>query len=286
MKKVGFIDFELDNWHANNYPKMIHDASNGEYEVAYAWGYQDSKATDAQGNLIGMSNKEWAEKFGVELCETQEEVIEKSDVLIVLSPNNPEMHEILCEKPLASGKRTYVDKTFAPDKETAERIFQNAEAHGTPCFSTSALRYSAELSEIDLASIDRVYSEGPGTMEMYSIHQIEPIVKLMGVRVKRLMALSGPEHPSFVIEFVDGRTAQMVQRDDPSWGFRLQIVDKNNAAKVYEITSDFFHLFIVDLIKFFETGIVPVAHEQTIDVMAIRAAAVTASEKPFEWVEL
>ena len=41
--------------------------------------------------------------------------MEKSDCLLVLSPDNCEMHEELCQIPLRSGKRTYVDKTFAPD---------------------------------------------------------------------------------------------------------------------------------------------------------------------------
>ena len=27
MKKIGFIDFFLDEWHANNYPKWIRQAS-------------------------------------------------------------------------------------------------------------------------------------------------------------------------------------------------------------------------------------------------------------------
>ena len=71
--------------------------------------------------------EEWAEKKGIELKKSIEEVIEDSDCLVVLSPDNPEMHEELCKLPLASGKRTYVDKTFATSKAEAERIFENAE---------------------------------------------------------------------------------------------------------------------------------------------------------------
>ena len=132
-----------------------------------------------------------------------EEVIEKSDVLVVLSPDNPEMHEELCDLPLQSGKLCYVDKTFAPDKAAAERIFANAKAHGTKCYSSSALRFSAELNEIDTESICKIYSEGPGTYEIYSIHQIEPIVRLMNARAKRVMFTGDEKHPAMVIEFAD-----------------------------------------------------------------------------------
>lgn len=277
-KKIGFIDYYLDNWHANNYPEMIRKASGGRYEAAYAWGYMDAPG--------GMTNEEWAKKMGVELLASEEEVIERSDVLIVLSPDNPEMHERLCEKALKSGKRTYIDKTFADDAETAKRIFAVGEASGTPCFSTSALRCCEEWDDIDLAKIDKLYSEGPGPLDIYSIHQIEPIVRLMNVRVKRLMALDTKEHPSLVIEFEDGRKAQMIQRDDPTWSFSMTLVRKDNTAREISVNSDYFGSFIRMMIEFFETGIVPVPHEQTIDVMAIRHCAMKAAEDPFRWIDM
>ena len=204
MKKIGFIDYYLDEWHANNYPRFIKECTKGEFEVAYAYAKIDSP-------LNGMTNKEWAMKQNVELLDTIEEVIDKSDVLIVLSPDNPEMHEELTDLPLKSGKPVYVDKTFAPDKETAIRIFKNAEKHGTPCFSSSALRFASELNDIEKGEIYKIYSEGPGTYEIYSIHQIEPVVMLMNCRAKRVMGLGDEKHPSIIIEFEDGRYAQIHQ---------------------------------------------------------------------------
>ena len=41
MIKVGFIDYYLDEWHANNYVHMLHDYSNGEVEAVYAWAEID-----------------------------------------------------------------------------------------------------------------------------------------------------------------------------------------------------------------------------------------------------
>lgn len=281
MKKIGFIDYFLNEWHADNYPEMIKNATNGEYQVCYAWAYRQPPED------WGLkTNEEWAEIHGVELCGSMEEVIEKSDYLVVLSPDNPEMHEELCDLPLKSGKLTYVDKTFAPDKESAIRIFENADAHGTPCYSSSALRFSAELEEIDTENIYKVYSEGPASLSVYAIHQIEPIVRLMNARVKRLMFLGDVVHPSLIIEFEDGRYAQMYHRDDEAMSFRITTVDKDNKAKHYEIKSDYFGRFIKAMIAFFETGVAPVTHEQTIDVIAVRTAAIKAAETPFEWIEL
>ena len=280
MKKIGFIDYYLDEWHANNYPEFIKNQSNGRYEVCYAYGMIDSP-------IGGMTNKEWSEKYNIPLLDTIEEVIEKSDVLIVLSPDNPEMHLELTHLPLKSGKLVYVDKTFAPDKETAVEIFKHAEAHNTKCFSSSALRFADEFKDIDTSAIFKLYSEGPGTYDIYSIHQIEPIMSLMQCRATKVMALSDKAHPSLLIEFEDGRLAQMHHRTDaPSTTFRMTVCYENNTADVRVIESDYFSLFIDAMIEFFDTGIIPVPKEQTIDVIAVRNAGLKAFETPFEWVNI
>ena len=54
MKKIGFIDCYLSNWHANNYPAWIRESCQErglEYELAYAWAEvevspRDNKTTD------------------------------------------------------------------------------------------------------------------------------------------------------------------------------------------------------------------------------------------------
>ena len=95
MKKIGFIDYYLDEWHANSYPKFFEQWTEG-FEVAYAWAKIDKPN--------GLTTKEWREKYGIEVLPTMEEVIEKSDYLIVLCPNNPEHHERLTDLALKSGK--------------------------------------------------------------------------------------------------------------------------------------------------------------------------------------
>lgn len=277
MIKIGFIDYYLDEWHANNYPKMIKELSGGRYEVSFAYGKTDSP-------IGGMTNREWAEKNGVELLGSIEEVIEKSDRLIVLSPDNPEMHEELCELPLKSGKLVYVDKTFAPDRAAAERIFAHAKANNTKCYSSSALRFSSELKKVDKKKIHKIYSEGPGTYEIYSIHQIEPIVYLMESRAKQVMFTGECNHPSMIIKFEDGRYAQMYQTNNSP--FRITVDKEDNSSDIYTIESDYFRLFLKELINFFDTGEVPVPYEQTVDVIAVREAGMKAMKTPYKWTDV
>ena len=143
MKTIGFIDYFLDEWHANSYPAWIKEAAEklgSDVKLTYAWAEKNSEN--------GLTTSEWCEKFGTEKCDTLKEICEKSDYLIVLAPSNPEKHLEYAKEVLKYGKRTYIDKTFAPDYKEAKEIFDIAEKYGTEIFSSSALRYASELNAV------------------------------------------------------------------------------------------------------------------------------------------
>lgn len=278
MKTVGFIDYYLDEFHANNYPKWLNEVSNGELVVKYAYAKIDSP-------IGGMTTDEWCEKYGIQRVDTIEELIEKSDCLNVLSPDNPEMHEELCELALKSGKRVYIDKTFAETKASAEKIFAIAEEHGTPCFSASALRFATEYADIDKNEVAGLVSVGPGMLSNYSIHQIEPIVALMGPDALRVRFVGTEQLPAADIEYKDGRVAHFSHH---GWGcpFAMTIDMKDGTVKRVEVTSDYFNLFVKSMAAFFMGEEPTVSHADTIGVIALREAVIKASQTPGEWVNV
>ncbi|MBS5481155.1 MAG: hypothetical protein KHX46_08485 [Clostridiales bacterium] len=277
MLKIGFIDYYLDEWHANNYPAWIKEQSGGEMEVAYAYGHIDSP-------IGGMTTNAWCEKYGIQRCATIEELIEKSDRLIVLSPDNCEMHEELCRLPMSSGKLTYVDKTFAPDYPAAKRIFDAAQQGGTPCYSTSALRFAEEYADVDPAGVCAVNCWGPSGFETYSIHQLEPLMMLMKAPARRVMYLPGEGWYSLMVEFADGRFGSISGYDGGS-PFLTNIALKNG-SRLIEVKSDFFQPFIANLVDFFRTGEPKVPAQETLMIMAVRGAGLLAQQHPGEWVEV
>ena len=67
MKKIGFVDYCMDEWHANNYPAWIEEANKTlgtDYRVAYAWAEKE----------LGFGTAAWCERFGTEPCATVEEL--------------------------------------------------------------------------------------------------------------------------------------------------------------------------------------------------------------------
>lgn len=276
MKTIGFIDYYLDEWHANNYPKFFSEASGGEMRVKYAYGKIDSP-------IGGRTNQQWCRDQGIELVGSIEEIIERCDCINVLSPDNPEMHEELCEMPLKSGKPVYVDKTFAETRASAEKIFEIAESHGTPCFSASALRFAAELDQVDKSAVTGIVSVGPGLLDNYSIHQIEPIICLMGPEVARVQFTGTQALPAVTMEFKDGRRAHFSHHGwDCPFTLDLDLAGGGFARK--ELVSDYFSLFMKSMLDFFNGGPEVVAHKDTIAVIAAREAAIKAAENPGQWI--
>jgi len=277
MKKIGFIDYFLDEWHAEKYPEWIEEASDGRMKVVYAYGKIDSPN--------GRSNAEWCRGKGIELLGSIEEVVERSDYLIVLSPDHPEMHEELSQLPLRSGKPTYVDKTFAPDRETALALFELARGHRTPMYSSSALRFAAEYDGMEREGIETIASVGPGKFENYSIHQIEPIVSLMGSGALRVMSVGTPVSPALLVEFDGGRQAE-IRHFGWECPFGMVINDASGHAKLVKVESDFFSSFIRSLIRFFDTGIPAVDEAETVAIITIIEYGLKAMATPHRWVDL
>ncbi len=276
MKKIGFIDYFIDEWHANNYPIWIKESKLGkDFEVAFAY------------EMIHPEGKthidEWCKNFGVQKCDTIEELVEKSDCIIVLSPDNSEMHEELSQIPLKSGKPTYIDKTFAPSYKEAKRIIDLAVANNTPMYSTSALRFSDQIVNMDTEkfnrnTIDFVSTRGSGVLHIYVIHQVEMVVRLMGVGAKSVTNIGTKAAPVFSIDYKDGRKAVINMTKFAPYSFMVQ--NKDETGFVVDGVSRHFENFIDAMLEFFNTEKSPVPFEETLECMALIEACCKVYEMP------
>ncbi|MCJ7842739.1 hypothetical protein MUB24_18015 [Lederbergia sp. NSJ-179] len=282
MKKIGFIDFYLDEWHANNYPTWIKEnvkETGRDVEVAYAWA-----ETDLEG---GLDTASWCEKQQVQALSSIEEVVEKSDYLIVFSPDHPEHHERLGKIPLMSGKPVYMDKTFSPNLETGKRMFELAEQYSTPLYSSSALRFSKEFSDFKRINkqLEYVATTGPGTYKNYAVHQFEMIVALMGVGGNRVKSLSTKHTNLLHIEYENGRKqasfSQMQHAD-----FQAHLQFDNGEGIWISQCSDMFPRLIDSVLTFFESEASPVSKAETLEVMALLDAGKKALEMRDTWINV
>ncbi|MDR2746783.1 MAG: hypothetical protein LBB77_04980 [Treponema sp.] len=277
MRKIGFIDYYLDEWHANNYPRWIRESRAGRSGavLAYAWGERDSPG--------GVSSASWGGQYGAEVCGSIEELCEKSDFLLILAPDNSEKHLEYAARVLPYGKPCYIDKTFAPTLAEAVEIFALAEKYGTPLCSSSALRFAQEIGEFNGGALSVISSGGGPSFATYAVHQMEMIVKAMGTGAEKVMALMNGGNKSLAIRFRDGRGALFNQAAGSSAPFTVSI-EAGGKTEYRPIESDFFRAFIENLLIFYETGKVLAPKEETLSVISLIEAGERALAEPFRWI--
>lgn len=279
MKKIGFVDFYISEWHANHYPAWIADicAENGyDFELAYIFAEQDTSPVD------GRSTAEWCREFGVRQCGTIDELCEKSDVIFILAPTNPEKHLAYARAVLPHKKPTYIDKTFATSLDEAKEIFSIARNCGTPFFSSSALRYEESLGDIENCRNMTVFISG-ASLEEYIIHDIERVVSKLGFGACRILGIANGSQRFFHLRYPDDRSACLVYAD---FGIPdANIMESANCKKTILPRSDIFKRLLSDILRFFEEKNVSFDTKQTLETMRIRDAVLAADKRCGEWID-
>ena len=272
MKKIGIVDYYLSEWHANNYPAWIKECceqTGMDYRIAYAWAEKEISPLD------GIGTDAWCEKFDAEPCGTLEELCEKSDVIMVLAPGNPEKHLAYTGTVLRYGKPTYIDKTFAPSLAEAEEIFRLARQSGTAFFSSSALRYAEELKDApELKHL--IITAGGSDFPEYLIHPVEMAVLLLKDPVHSVSVKKQGTQRLCEIRTEHGKQAAIVFAKRLPYLVSGETPD--GEAWHREIRSSFFKGLIADILHFYETGDVSFDSQQTLDVMRMRDQLLSADQ--------
>lgn len=276
--KIGFIDYYISEFHANNYPAWIRECCEKEgldYTVSYMWAEREISPVD------GVGTDEWCAKMGVTRCASIEEVCEKSDVLLVLAPSDPQTHLGYAEKVLPYRKRTYIDKTFAPDLATAKRIFALAEQYATPFFSTSALRYADELA--DLPALEHLLVSGSGSnFEEYIIHQTEMVVAVLKEPVTAVRVTKKGIQRYCDLQTASGKDATILYAPKLPY----VVTGEDGAGKQYggRVKSEFFKNLTSRILHFYESGIPPFDINEILEVQRLREWLMKADAHPGEWI--
>ena len=208
MKTIGFIDYFIDEWHANQYPTFIknyNEKFGEDFVVKYAWAETD--------NPNGLTTAEWCKKYGAKKCRSIGDLCKKADYVIVLAPSNPEKHLRYAREVFKRGVSPYIDKTFAPDLKTAKAIFALAEQYGVKFFTSSALRYADELNGFKGDAENALVIGGGASVEEYVIHLVEMAVKCVGVGAEKVKYEKKGRQEWIELAYSNGKNATLMLSD-------------------------------------------------------------------------
>lgn len=284
MLKIGFADYYLNNWHADNYPRFLRDviARYGyDARVTHAFGIHDAPPEG------GLTTAQWCAQRNITPCESMQQLVDEVDAIMVIAADNSAWHEEVCQLPLRSGKPVFVDKTFAPDLAAGKRLFALAQAHGTPVFSSSAQRFCQSILDYQAAHPERpafVSTVGPHSLDSYAVHQLEPIVALMGTGVQRIKGFGvGSAVTQLILDYGGGRLASFVQSPQPWAEFNFMVSDGQQGQRLVSDDANFYHNLAKAILDFFVHGVCPVDQKETLEILAIIDAARVARTRPDEW---
>jgi len=139
------------------------------------------------------------------LCSTTDELLEQSDVVLVLEDRHAGADHLELVRPLLqAGIPTFVDKPLMPDLATSTELFALAEQHGAVLMSSSSARYADPVERLrrvhQQAGLTSLTMTGTGELWFYGVHLAEMAVAILGTGFE---------------------TAQSV-RDDAGWTARLR----------------------------------------------------------------
>ena len=167
-------------------------------------------------------------------------------------------------------------------------MFARAKQYHTPVMSTSAQRYCASIMdylEREKGNTKFMSTVGPHDLSNYAVHQFEPIVAVMGTGVKRVKAFAmGSSVTQLIMDYGDGRMASFTQTPNPYAEFNFMVSDGEKGERLD--SSDYYVNTMKAILDFFETGISPVAEEETLEVLALIDAAKQARQNPDVWYDL
>ncbi|MFA5043563.1 MAG: Gfo/Idh/MocA family oxidoreductase [Kiritimatiellia bacterium] len=269
-KRVGFVDFKLDNFHANTYLAAIRNELNGRgFNVAGCYSLEEEAA-----------GRQWAEKNGVPYFDSVKKMDKAVDHYMILAPSNPETHWALCKQVFPMRKPAYVDKTFAPDLKTAAKIFALADKYGVAVQTASALRYTAiqaHVREVGAANVRHMVAWGGGrSFEEYAIHPVELVVSCMGPAAERLMLRGAGDQRQLLLDFSGGRTAVINVYTNAATPYAASVTTDKETKIVTEDCARIFVDTAAAILDLFETGKAAIDRAESLTIRRILDAALKA----------
>lgn len=266
VRRIGFVDDNLDNFHARVYLELIRDALKDR-------GFVVSGATALENE----KSRAWAKQHKLEYYESAEELNKVVDYFAILAPATPRTHQELCARVFPFGKTTFVDKTFAPDHATAEKIFALADQHRLAVQTSSALRYTAVQTFVGKVGRDRirhVVTWGPGSnYDEYVIHPVEMAVSCLGDEVVSLMRRGTEPESQLLINFTGGRTAVVHVYNKKQTPYAASVTT-DKETRYFEVDTK--RLFVdaaTAMLDFFARGKPDVERRESLAIMRILDAS-------------
>jgi predicted dehydrogenase len=257
-----------------NNPNAKDHVSGGKVVAAFKGGSPDFPESAKRVDNYAKTLKE---KYGVQFYDSIEELCQNVDAVLLESVDGrPHLEQV--RPVLKAGKPVFIDKPMAGSLPDVVEIFRLAKETKVPIFSSSALRFAKDTQAVRNDSIGKVsYVETYGPCEIerhlpdlfwYGIHGVEAMFAVLGPGCDTVQRGTTPDGKIEVIGTWKNGAKGIYREDKTFHGFA-----KGEKGEASAGSFNGYVPLVVEIMKFFKSGIAPVSPEETIEIFAFMQAA-------------
>ncbi len=280
--RVGIIGLDTSHvvafTNVLNNPKATGDLAGLKVVAAYPGGSPDVAAS--RDRVEGFTTQ-LRDKFGVEIVDSIEALLDRVDVVLLESVDGrPHLEQ--ARPVLKAHKPLFIDKPVAGSLADAIAIYRLAEETGTPCFSSSSLRYNPKLQELKdnpaLGDVIGCDAYSPCSLEehhpdlfWYGVHGVESLFTVMGTGCESVTRVQTEGTELVVGTWKGGRvgTFRGIRQGKADYG----VLAFGSKGVVHVHGSGGYEPLLHEIAKFFRSGKPPVSAAETIEMFAFMEAA-------------
>ncbi len=281
--RVGIIGLDTSHVPAFtglfNDPNATGDLAGFKVVAGFPGGSKDVKASYGR---VEMFTKQINEKYGVEIVDSIETLLTKVDVVLIESVDG-RAHLPQAMLVFKSGKKVFIDKPLGGSLADVLAIFELARKSNTPVFSSSSLRYATNIraakNDPKLKKVVGCISYSPCEIETYvpdffwyGIHGVESLFTIMGPGCKSVSRTHTKTTDTAVGVWDDGRIGEYRGLRSGTKGYG-NVIFGEKATLTTTGADGGYKPLVVEIAKFFKTGVAPVSAEETTEIFAFMEAA-------------
>jgi len=230
--------------------------------------------------------------WGVEFVDKITDLCPKVDAILLESVDG-RTHLKQTREAVKCGKPMFIDKPLASTLEDAREIARVTKKAGVKWFSASSYRWSEEAIRLKNDEATGAIAWGPGPtephhyldMSWYAIHPLELLYTLMGPGCAEVTRVTSKYGDVVVGKWKDGRIGT-VRTSPTSWSAGAVVFGPKKAVQSNPDAKHSYLPMLKQIVKFFDTGVVPVPNAVTLEIFAFMDAAQKSKEQGGKPVKL
>jgi predicted dehydrogenase len=280
--RVGIIGLDTSHCVAFtrilNNPKAAGELAGFRVVAAYPGGSPD--LPDSKNRVEGFT-AELRDKLDVQIVDSIDELLKRVDVVMIESVDGrPHLQQLM--PVVKAKKRVFIDKPIAAALADVLRIFGLAAEAKVPLFSSSALRFSPGIAKArsnpKIGKVLGCDAYGPCALEphhpdlyWYGIHGVEALYTIMGTGCKTVTRAHSKDFDVVTGTWADGRIGTFRGLRSGKADYGATVFGSDGIAPAGGFGG--YEPLVVEICKFFRTGVPPVSAEETTEMFAFMEAA-------------